>query len=610
MKRGGWVVILLIGVIIGYVAGVNLPDSFSKLMGKDGTNQPVMEVDSSSSQTVSEEPDAKPKLEPKALANGDWLLCEFLPASSVACATVDLEAVYRDHGANAPGIAALFDREPLLSMWQNAAMDALGPCAEELIPMIPEWTSLEIFALPPSREGLMADLVVHADWPQPDFEGFSERVLGRIAADIPNAATAREELEGYPLHCVRGEGAELVALAETGGIWVANHRAVLQNLIAARPGEVTPVSPVPSEPLSTQAGTWLTLMVARPPGEVPPGAPLGWLWNAPWCATSFRLEASDLPGASILTAALDLDEDALPEEVWPAAFTGLPSRPAASLGRIALSMPKPQPQTGPDESAERQDRRERKQKSKAQSGREKRAVRNRDGASKSAFGKRGLRGGLLPPMDSVVIDLVDTGAADPPWLARIPDPDGEIENWLIRIVDGGSPLSKTVDAQPVGNGEVTAFEFLEDGPYARWFGTTRVFAAAAPGEVLFFVDEAVMEQLEALSVPALDYPPPPPLGAKTPPKQVDGEGETADANYLAYADLTPELILALMAFEAGGGDQAAEVVKTFKSLVGPVTVSAERQERRVLLTSEAPTGPANFIGLATLFTAIRMLLAN
>ncbi len=589
MKRGGWIVILLVGVIIGYVAGVNLPVSSSLLMGKDDASDSVVEVEPSSSQSVSEEPAATPKLEPKPLANADWLLREFLPASSVAYATVDLEAVYRDPESTTPGVAALFDREPLRSMWQNAALDALGPCAEELIPMIPEWKSLDIFALPPSREGLMVDLVVHAEWPQPDFEGFSDRVLGAIAADMPHAASAREELEGYPLHCIRGEGTELVALAETEGIWVANHRAVLQNLIAAKPGEVTPVASVPSEPLLAEAGTWLTLMVSRPPGEVPVDAPLGWLWNAPWRPISFRLEANDLPGVSKLTAALDLDEGALPEDTWPAAFSSLPSRPAASLGRIAFSMPRLQPQTGPDENPER--------KGKV-------GERDRANAPKLGMGRRGLREGLLPPMGSVVIDLVDTGAADPPWLARLPDSDGEIANWLAQIVDGNSPLSKTIDAAPVGDGDVTALEFREDGPYTRWFGTTRVFAAAAPGEVLIFVDEAVMERLEGLSYPA------PPLGRDMVSKQENGEGETLGTNYLAYADLTPELILALMAFEAGGGEQAKEVVNTFKPLVGPVTMNAQRQDRRMVLTSEAPAGPANFIGLATLFTAVRMLLAN
>lgn len=227
----------------------------------------------------------------------------------------------------------------------------------------------------------------------------------------------------------------------------------------------------------------------------------------------------------------------------------------------------------------------------------------REGMSRF-FEGRSSRMRMFPPIGAIVIDIVNTGADDPPWLAHLPDPDGEITKWFTRLSRGQGPMAETVWAEEIRDGAATAFEF-EEGPFLHWLGTSRLLVTTAEGEVLVFEDEAVLDELPALIVP----------GPTAIPKdeQQGSNGDEADPpapGVLAYADMSPELIKAMVAFQAGGNDAAVELVKILDPFVDSMCVSAERNGPQLTMRSKAPTGPANLIGIAVLISAAQMLLAG
>ena len=279
--------------------------------------------------------------------------------------------------------------------------------------------------------------------------------------------------------------------------------------------------------------------------------------------------------------------------------------PSASLGRIALSIPQPQSKKENGEVSSDNQSPNMKMKDPGRGGK-RQGVKEKNGGKepRHPFGRRGGNRSLFPPLDALVIDLIDNGTDDPAWLVRLPDAKGQVAKWFTSIHKGTSSLSETVYSETVHDGGAVAYEF-ENDPFLRWLGSTRILVTTAENEVLIFLDESVLEQLPALLVSEDS------ISETSSNDGGNGEsGEEAAGMYLAYADLTPELVLALLAFESGQDRAGADLTLMLKPLIDRVSVCVERNGPKLQLTSEASNCPANLIGLSTLLNAVYLLMAS
>ncbi len=618
VKRGVWIVFLLAGVVIGYLAGAGFPGLLDMARVVETSSIGAQtEASGQNEQPVPGEEVALPvpevPVELKELPQAEWLSTTYYPAASIAYATLNLELAANPANPQT-GLGPLFASKELQPAWQQAVTETLGPVGEGLLPLLPECKGIDIFALPPSESTPMG-ILIHVLWPEPDLTLLSEGILAPVAAGQPDSATVTDRIDGHPLQGVHGPRGEMLILAEQSGVWIANHRAILESLAATRPGDATPPVHESENTLLNGEVSWLTAVARRPVGDLPPNAPLAWLWGGPWHAQSFRIEAGEGPSGSVIAAGMKTGEDAPSDDLWPATFSGAIWRPPASLGRLAFSMPEmrgPMLTESEDSNGEngndggqgrrgRRDRNDRGERGEQIQGESQNSQNPSESESmqsgseerprRASRGRRG-RGRFLPPVNALVIDLVDNGTDDPAWLARLPDPDGKIAEWFTAIHEGTSPIAESVYTEPVQDGAAIAYEF-EDGPFLHFFGVDRILVTAKEKEeVLLFEDEAILDQLPALLVPR--------------PEDIEQDSDVGE-NYLAYADLTPELILAMIAFEAGGDEQAADLAVQLKPFIETVRMIAERSEDQITVKSKAPNTPANVIGLMTLITAIQLL---